>query len=53
MKKVQNLENERRQMYKKPRQESSLCDISYARYSEKRFIQIFEALYGDAMLVSH
>ena len=53
MKKVQNLGNERRQMYKKPRQESSLCDISYARYSEKRFIQIFEALYGDAMLVSH
>ena len=53
IKKVQNLGNERRQMYKKPRQESSLCDISYARYSEKRFIQIFEALYGDAMLVSH
>ena len=53
IKKVQNLGNERRQMYKKPRQESSLCDISYAEYSEKRFIQIFEALYGDAMLVSH
>ena len=28
IKKVQNLGNERRQMYKKPRQESSLCDIS-------------------------
>ena len=37
---------------KKPRQESVLCDISYAIYSEKRFIQIYEALYGDAMLVS-
>ena len=44
--------NERRQMYKKPRQESGLCDNSYAIYSEKCFIQIFEALYGDAMLVS-
>ena len=34
------------------RQESGLCDISYARYSEKRFTQIYKALYGDAMLVS-
>ena len=25
---------------------------SYARYSEKRFTQIYEALYGDAMFVS-
>ena len=34
---------------------NQVCAIfrSYARYSEKRFIQIFEALYGDAMLVSH
>ena len=27
-------------------------DISYARYSEKRFTQIYKALYGDAMFVS-
>ena len=32
--------------------ESGLCDISYARYTEKCFIQIDEALYGDTMLVS-
>ena len=37
--KVQNLGNKRRQMCKRPRQESGLCDISYARYSEKRFTQ--------------
>ena len=37
---------------KMARQESDLCDISYARYSEKRFTQICKALYGDAMLVS-
>ena len=42
--KVQNLENERRWVYKKLRQESGLCDISYARYSEKRFTQICKAL---------
>ena len=29
-----------------------LCDISYARYSEKSVTQIYKALYGDAMLVS-
>ena len=28
------------------------CDISYTRYSEKSFTQIYQALYGDAMLVS-
>ena len=33
--KVQNLGNKRRQIYRKPRQESSLCDISYARSLEK------------------
>jgi len=38
--------------FKKPCQESGLCDISYARYSKKRFTQIYKALYGDAMLVS-
>ena len=49
--KVQNLENERRWVYKKLRQESGLCDISYARYSEKRFTQICKALSKDAILV--
>ena len=39
--KVQNLGNKRRQMCKRPRQESGLCDISYARYSEKRFTQTY------------
>ena len=39
-------------MCKSPRQDSGLCDISYARYSEKRFTQIYKALYGDAMFVS-
>ena len=33
--KVQNLGNKRRQIYRKPRQESGLCDISYARSLEK------------------
>ena len=28
------------------------CNSSYARCSEKRFTQIYKALYGDAMLVS-
>ena len=49
--KVQNLENERRWVYKKLRQESGLCDISYARYSEKSFTQICKALSKDAILV--
>ena len=37
---------------KKPCQESGLCNSSYARYSEKRFNQIYKALYGDAPFVS-
>ena len=32
-------------------QESGLCDISYVRYSEKTFSQIYKGFYGDAMLV--
>ena len=36
----------------KARQESGLCDISNAKYSEKRFTQIYKALHGDAMVVS-
>ena len=31
---------------------SGLCNSSYARYSEKRFTQIYKALYGDVMFVS-
>ena len=38
--------------FKKPCQEPGLCDISYARYSKKRFTQIYKALYGVATLVS-
>ena len=34
-------------MYKKPRQESGLCNISNVRYLEKRFTQIYKALYGE------
>ena len=33
-------------------QESGLCNMLDARYSEKRFTQIYKALYGNAMLVS-
>ena len=32
------------EIYKKPRQESGLGDISYARYSEKKYTQIYKAL---------
>ena len=39
-------------MLKKPCQESGRCNSSYARYSEKRFTQIYKALYEDAMFVS-
>ena len=52
MQKAQNLGNERRWIFKKLRQASGLYDNSYARYSEKRFTQIYKALYEDAMLVS-
>ena len=30
-------------------EESGLCDISYARYSEKCFTRIYKASYGDSM----
>ena len=49
--KVQNLGNERRYIYKDPRQDSGQRNISYTRYSKKRFTQIYRVLYGDAMLV--
>ena len=49
--KVQNLGNERREICKGPRQISGQRNISYTRYSKKRFTQIYKDLYGDAMLV--
>ena len=49
--KVHNLGNERRYIYKDPRQDSGQRNISYTRYSKKRFTQIYRDLYGDAMLV--
>ena len=49
--KVQNLGNERRYLYKDPRQDSVQRNISYMRYRKKCFTQIYKDLYGDAMLV--
>ena len=49
--KVQNLGNERRYVYKDPRQDSGQRNISYTRYPKKCFTQIYRDLYGDAMLV--
>ena len=50
--KVQNLGNKRRYICKDPRQISGQRNISYARYSKKRFTQIYRDLYNrDAMLV--
>ena len=48
---VQNLGNERRYIYKNPRQDSGQRNISYTRYPKKCFTQIYRDLYGDAMLV--
>ena len=49
--KIQNLENERRYIYKDPRQDSGQRNIAYTRYPKKSFTQIYRDLYGDAMLV--
>ena len=49
--KVQNLGNERRYIYKDPRQDSGQRNISYKRYPKKCFTQTYRDLYGDAMLV--
>ena len=49
--KVQNLGNERRYIYKDPRQDSGQRNISYTRYPKKCFHKIYRDLYGDAMLV--
>ena len=48
--KVQNLGNERRLIYKDPRQDLGRRDNSYTRYPRTCFTQIYRALYGDAML---
>ena len=41
---IWKMKNRWLEIYKKPRQESGLCDISYARYSEKKYTQIYKAL---------
>ena len=43
--------NERRYIYKDPRQDSGQRNISYTRYPKKWFTQTYRDLYGDAMLV--
>ena len=37
--------------YTKSLAKNQVCARSYARYSEKRFTQMYKALYGDAMFV--
>ena len=49
--KVQNLGDERRYIYKDPRQDSGQRNISYTRYPKKCFTQTYRGLYGDALLV--
>ena len=49
--KVQNLGNERRYIYKDPRQDSVQRNISYTRYPKKCFTQTYRDLYVDAILV--
>ena len=48
---VKNPGNERRYIYKDPRQDSGQRNISYTRYPKKCFTQTYRDLYGDAMLV--
>ena len=40
--KVQNLGNEKRYIYKDPRQDSGQRNISYTRYPKKRFTKLIE-----------
>ena len=49
--KVQNLGNERRHIYKDPRQDSGQRNISYTRYPKKCFTQTSRDLYGDAIML--
>ena len=46
--KVQNPRKERRYICKDSRQDLGHSNLSYARYAEKRFTQIYSDLYGDA-----
>ena len=48
--KVQNLGNERRYIYKVPRQDSGQRNISHRRYPKKCFTQTYRDLYVDAHL---
>ena len=48
---VHNMGNERRYIYKDPRQGSGQKNILYTRYPKKCFTQTYRDLYGDAMLV--
>ena len=45
--KVQNLANERRYIYKDPRQDSGQRNIWYTRYPKKCFTQIYRDLYME------
>ena len=47
-----NLVYDRILIYKQPCKDLDLCSFSCVSYLEKRFNQIYRALYGDAMLVS-
>ena len=38
-------------IYEHLSEDLDLCDYAFMRYWEKRFTQIYRALYGDAMLV--
>ena len=49
--KVQNLGNERRYIYKAPRQDSGQRNISHTKYPKKCFTQTYRDLYREAMLV--
>ena len=49
--KVQSMGNERRYIYKDPRQDSGQRNISYTRYPKKCVTQTYRDLYGDVMLV--
>ena len=48
--KVQNLENERRYIYKDPRQDSGRRNSFVYEIAEETFYQTYRDLYGDAML---
>ena len=45
-----NLAYDRILIYKQPCRDLDLCRFSFVSYLEKRFNQIYRALYGDAML---